>query len=196
MRKNALRQYQLGIVCEALTEIFPATIALQIEHMQVKSDQLGLVVLQQFGDSSVETFVIERFRQITMDRSFAIVQNAQSIAESAKHRLMARHEPSLQQVLAEGVGGAQLQGLQNPLVLVCHGFLGNKLRSELTGVGKSRQGVLVDIFVIGPEPVQHLCDKSGVDGFVEFVRLHKMIARDVFLRKISGLCKRQDDMFD
>ena len=105
---------------------------------------------------------------------------------------MTSHEPSLQQVLTKGVGGAELQGLHDPLVLLGHGFLRDEHSTQLPGISQSREGVLVHIFIVGTEPIQHLSDQCRVNGFVNFVRLHKVLARALFLRKKSGLCKRQD----
>jgi len=150
--------------------------------MKVNGDDLGIVFFEEFLDACLKAIVIESFREIALNRSFAIVQNAESIAEACEHCLVSCHEPCLEQVLTNRIGSAELKGLQNPLVLVCNRFFLHEHGAEFAGVGQSCNAVLVDIFVVRAEPFEHLVDGSGVDGFVEFVRLHRSW-RGVFLSK-------------
>ena len=187
-----LRQREIRIVGEALAQVRPAPFLLHIEDVQVKAHDLGIVVLHQFGNAGVQTLVIENLGQIAVDGAFAIVQDAQRVAKGAEHGLMAGHEPGLEQVLAQGVRGTELQGLENPFVLIRHGLLGDVNRTKFAGIGQGGDAMLVNVFIVRPEPIEHLGHDGGIDGFVKIVRLHRMGACAVF-GKISGLCKRQDD---
>ena len=66
----------------------------------------------------------------------------------------------------------ELEGFVNPGVLLGQGFFLDENRAELAVAGKGGDGGLVNIAVVGAEPIEDLGDNGGIDGGVEFVGFH------------------------
>ncbi len=123
-----------------------------------------MVVLRRSGSSF--------FGKIADDGALAIVRDAHAVAEHGEQRLLAGHQVGLQEVLADGVAGLELEGFVNPGVLLGHGFFLDEDGAELAVCGKGGDGGPVNIPVVGAEPIEDLGDKGGIDGGVEFVGFH------------------------
>ena len=100
--------------------------------------------------------------------------DAHAIAEHREQRLLASHQVSLEQVLADGIAGDEFESFLNPCVLICHRFLLNENGPQLAIGGKGGNGGFINVFVVGAEPIEHLADKGGIDCGVEFVGFHRV----------------------
>ena len=52
------------------------------------------------------------------------------------------------------------------------GFFLDENRAQLAVAGEGGDGGLVNVAVVGAEPIEHLGEKCGIDGGVEFVGFH------------------------
>ena len=86
--------------------------------------------------------------------------------------MLGGHQVGLEQVLADGVAGVELERFVDPCVLLDHRFLLDENGAELAVSGKGGDGRVVDIPVVGAKPIEDLSDKGGVNGGVEFVGFH------------------------
>ena len=98
--------------------------------------------------------------------------DAHAIAEHSKQGLLAGHQIGLQQVLADGVAGLELEGFVYPCVLLYRGFFLDEDRAELAIPGEGCDCGPIHVLVVGAEPIEDLCNNSGIDGRVEFVGFH------------------------
>ncbi len=140
--------------------------------MEIEREHFRIEDVDQAIDGRVEAFLIEIFRKISYDRAFAVVGNAESVAEHAEHRLLGGHQVGLKDVLADGVTSVDFECFVNPGVLIGQGFLLDENRAKFAVSGERCDGGLVDVAVVGAEPIEHFSHKSGIDGGVEFVGFH------------------------
>ena len=140
--------------------------------MEVKGEQFGIEEVDEAVDGGGELFRIELLGQLPADGSLAIVRDAHAVAEHGEQRLLAGHQVGLHELLADGVTGVDPEGFVNPCILLGEGFLLNEDRAELAVCRQRGDGRLVNIAVIDAEPIEHLGDKGGVNGGVNFVGFH------------------------
>ena len=100
------------------------------------------------------------------------MRDTHAIAKHREQGLLASHQISLQQVLADGLAGMKLEGFVNPGILLDQRFFLNENGAQLAIPCQRGDGGFVNILIIGAEPIKHLSDKSGIECGVEFVGFH------------------------
>jgi hypothetical protein len=130
------------------------------------------VVNEEGVHRSLEFVSVERFREGAFDRSFPVVGDFHSVAESGQERLLSLHEEDLQEMLTDHVAGAQLEGLMHPCDLLRYRLLLDKDGPELPIGGEAGEGGFVDVPLMLAKKEEHFFDDGRGDVFVEFVRFH------------------------
>lgn len=171
-RSRFLREREARVGFEFFVEFGPTPGDLHVEAMEVDGEELRIEDVDQAVDRGGEALGIELLREVADDRAFAVVWDSHAVAEHREERLLAGHQVGLEQVLADGVAGLEFESFMNPCVLLGHGFFLHKDRAELAVVGKGGDGGLVDIPVVGAEPIEDLSDNGRIDGGVKFVGFH------------------------
>ena len=135
-----LRESESLVVLENLSEAVPAVLGLQVENLEIKSDELGVIFLDESVDGRFELIAIECLRKCAVDGSFSVVLDAHAIAEGDEKFLLPLHEVDLEEVLADGVARTELQSLVKPCNLIRYRFFLYENGTKMAVGGEGRDG--------------------------------------------------------
>ena len=176
MSATSLLQHQAFIRAQHFTEAFPASRALEVEDAEIERDELGVVCRCQSVYRARKLVGREFIREIAFDLAITIVLDAYAIAECFQNLLLAFHEPDLEEVLADGVTGAELQGFVKPSELISGLLFLNEDGAELPVRCQASDGGVVESFFVLTDPLAHLGDESGLKFLINFVGVHSCVS--------------------
>ena len=145
---------------------------MEIEDAEIEGNHFWIVVLDEIIDGGFEFFVIQSLGKGAFNRSFTIVLDPHPVTESFQKVLLAFHVIHLKKVLANGVAGAELEGLMEPGNLVGNGFFFDKDRAEVSVGGEGGYGRLIEFALVFPNPKKHVTDNGRVDFLINFECVH------------------------
>ena len=160
------------VLVDELGEVFPAGEGLLVEDVQVEGDELGIVFAEEGIDGGLEFGVVEGFGEVLLHGAFAVVGDAHAVAEVDEEGLLAFHEPDLEEVFADDVLVAELEGLVEPGDLVGDGFFLDEDGAQLAVLGEAGDGGLVEIPFLLAEVEKHFLHEGRVEFLVELVDVH------------------------
>ncbi len=139
--------------------------------MKVNADHACAVILKQLGHRGFELFRIDIIGDI-FGGAFAIVLDAHSIEELDQDTLMGFHEPELDHVLGDFIGGFKLHIFHEPFDLGRGRLSLNENRTEFPIRRKSRERHGVDLPLLIAEVLKNGSGSVGIDFLENLVGFH------------------------
>ena len=131
--------------------------------MEVEGDDLRIEVAEESLDGGREFGFVEFTGQLALDGAFAVVIDLHTIAELDEQGLLELHEPDLQEVFADHVAAAQVEGLVHPGDLFDHRLFLHVDRTELASLRQAGHRALVDFTFLLAEGGKEFRDDGGIE---------------------------------